>query len=53
MTYVALDELGQVGVPDLEGDRVGEEVDTALIDLQRSDRISGELSDPDSPHSSL
>lgn len=33
-TYVALDKLAQVGVPDLEGDRVREEVDAALVDLR-------------------
>lgn len=31
---VALDELGEVDVPELEGDREGEELDAAFVDLR-------------------
>lgn len=32
-TYVSLDELGEVAVPDLKGDGVREQVDSTLVDL--------------------
>lgn len=36
MTHISLDELGQVHVPDLKGDGVGEQVDTTLVDLHNA-----------------
>ena len=42
-THVALDELAQVRVPDLERDREREQVDAALVHLQAAKKCETQL----------